>query len=149
MGTELVYNKVVYQFVIESGNEIIVDKVASLVTLEGAIQGPQGAKGDTGDIGPQGVQGIQGLKGDKGDKGDQGDAGVVDYTLVARRDVGSQITYDVNGYLDTITYSDGSTKVFTFVNKVLTRTVYTNGATVITKDFVYNPNGTLQETIIS
>jgi len=49
------------------------------------------------------------------------------------------ISYDVNGRVDSITYSDGSTKTFSYAAGLLTRIdhVYASPARTYRKDFTY------------
>lgn len=67
--------------------------------------GPQGPQGSAGEQGPQGSQGSQGSQGPKGDKGDS-----IGVTKVEKT--------GTDGLIDTytITFSDGSTAIFTVTN---------------------------------
>jgi hypothetical protein len=62
------------------------------------------------------------------------------------------ITYDVNGNVSTITYSDGSSKIFTYSAGLLTQLDYTHGSPsrVYRKTFIYSANQltSVTETII-
>lgn len=150
--------------VIDKSNNILINRIDQSIQI--AAMGPQGTQGaqgfqgetgtqgiqgSTGAIGPQGIQGEQGeqgIQGEQGDQGIQGEAGIVDYSLVTRNDIGSELTYTEDN-LTLITYSDGAIRSLVYLDGNLSQMIYINGATVIQKDFSYDVNGNLETVTIT